>query len=452
MGEEFSETGDGIFSKWEQLAENIYLSDEWIHRKVETFNFDTNLGTTKLSSSYDVLIPPTFVEYGWIPVTNFDKINIKDLDIRDGFGGAMSTLTHKDNVQVGMNILKSGCPSDNSINERANELDTIEELNFPDLSIDDLINKIVTFDELEFLEPAEIDIRLEKNKLLDDYLKRLAPATKENKKELYRFLSALFIDAYVVWVQPTKNFVASERTIIKISHAIDLGVSYPNFFLLKLYEPNEIRINTRMCSSYHLQVKVPMGLFVTDLKIVSREESDEEVWTEDAFDPLLPAEIAHVKILGKNTNPDHFMKCSILSIRNGFARFVLWVSLSVCAFFLLGLVNHRSFKHPYSSLVVYNPNSVGTTILLITPAALMVFLAARPEHRLILSRMHVGRYSLYMSSGLLLVAAILLSGSLNYSNLDEKRGIAVVWAVCLGVSVWSALSTIWWFKFFTKKD
>ena len=163
---------------WNESSQAIYDSFRWIERKVETFSFDVDIGSTRRHSSYDMWIPKCFKKLGWLPVTNFKKEDLRDLDVRDGSENSLSTLTKTDNARLGVALLFSGLETknQNSVNERK-------------------LWEIVEFN-------PTTGSKLDRDTLLSGY----SALTSHANKDIYRFLSELLIDAF--------RFMNLEYTIV----------------------------------------------------------------------------------------------------------------------------------------------------------------------------------------------------------------------------------------------
>ncbi len=404
---------------WNESSQAIYDSFRWIERKVETFSFDVDIGSTRRHSSYDMWIPKCFKKLGWLPVTNFKKEDLRDLDVRDGSENSLSTLTKTDNARLGVALLFSGLETknQNSVNERK-------------------LWEIVEFN-------PTTGSKLDRDTLLSGY----SALTSHANKDIYRFLSELLIDAFILWIQlppDLKSDLKSEhRLIVKITHEYDLASPIKkNGIKSGSNQLRRIDINTRMCGSYHLEVRAPLGQLVSRLQIISVINGKDY---EHRTDTKTPTQVAHTTSPGKNTNPDQYAIFSILRRRSNFELLALLTTFCLTSFLLLAVLNFYVDRYWKFNLVRGDANSLGTTILLVGPAVIMLFLASQPEHRLVASLVRMGKVALYTSAGILITIAALLSGILDESHLWEKRSAWVIWAICLISSSVTTWKTTRWF-------
>lgn len=401
---------------WRQVSLEVYSSFKWIERKVETFSFDVELGTTRRHSSYDMWVPEPFKKLGWLPVTNFKKEDLRDLDVRDRSERALSTLTKTDNVRLGVALLFSGLAPANQ--NQANW---------------DKILQIVKFD-------PDFQSQLDRDTLLSEYQSMIDPAYRD----VYRFLSQLLIDAFILWVQFPEKLDSDYRLIVKISHEYDLPAPITKSGIIQRNKNlRRIDINTRMCGSYHLEVRAPLGQLVSQLRIISRKIDDGDY--EYRKDTKTPTQVAHTTSPGSNSNPDQYAVFSILRRRGAFECLSLITTLFLSLFLLIALINFLVERYCRINLVKLDANSLGTTILLVGPAVIMLFLASQPEHQLVASLVKAGKRALYTSAAILFAAAALLSGIFSENHRIEKWIIWGIWAFCLIYSFWTSWVTVRWF-------
>ena len=348
---------------WQTVANLIYESHLWIERKVDCLSFDSTSGGTKLSTSYDLWLPVELQTFGWIPLTNFKKETLKDFSIRSGSGASLATLVREDNVKAGAALLGSGCDPKAVTQETKDFLTKL--VNFPNAPDGDPKLKLA-HDE-------------EKAHILLTYKKMIISP----KPDTYRFLSEMMIDGFILWVQPAIDHIGDRRIIIKVSREVDLQVPKSQLNLFKKDKTLiELGITTGTCSSYHLEVKAPVGMLVGRLQIVEKVLNTRPVRVGDL---RIPSQIGHVNMKGGNHNPEAIGIFSILVWRGGFSRFVMNISFIVFTLLSLSLLNYFLPGLSRAPLVTESGkiDALGSTIILVGPAIIMLFLASQMEHRII---------------------------------------------------------------------
>lgn len=422
---------------WREVARSIFEAHKWIERKVETLEFDTSHGSTRITSSFDLIAPLCFSQLEWIPVTIFEKKNLIDLDIRDSSGHALATLVRKDNVSFGMELLFSGCKRNRNLDETLN-----------------LLNKIVDF-SAERLHPrlSEDDLKKEKEELIQQLNDILLISTKN----MYMFLAELLIDAFIFWVQLPTDHVFGRREIVKISRELEIPYrdQTPKAKDNRAYGLS-VNVVTTMCSSYHIEVHAPNGLLIKNLRILELRPTVKSGKREvrrfvAGRSNGQASQIVHAKSRRTNRRYSSLARFHITSQRDNFARMSLCASLLVFLLYFLGVIDFFVKHFLHQNLIAPNEGSIGTTILLVGPAILLFFLANQPEHQMVSYILRPGRRHLFASASGLVLSAFLLSGSINETLTGLRYTSWSLWTFGLILSTWSFRSVWVWFNLWTTK-
>lgn len=435
MGEtDSTSTGNEVDSTiqiaWKEAAKYGFNSSQWIERKVDSIEFDADKGATRISTSYDFWTPDCYKEIGWIPLAVFVKRDLVDLDIRDASGTSLPTLIRRENVSFGMSLLFSGVKQDSK-----------------GMEILEILNKIVDFSTPDQLTGEQRKIIFaNKRGLIEEYLTYVESA----EQHIYRYLAELLMNRFVLWVQiPTSyNNPAARREIIKISQekAFPYIKQTPSYKKKRQYQIR-YAIDIDRSASFHLEVRVPLGMLVKDLLILEPRFTERVVLGRS--DNEL-GQILHVNTKRLVSRRRSYARFSVVSERNTFARISLGSSIIVAMLYVLGIANFVYIHQLHKSFMAPNGNVIGTTILLVGPAIMLFFLANQPEHHLVATVLRIGRRSLLSSALLLVFASTLLSGELN-ENLDWLEDLVKgLWTCGFLISLWSLWSCLKWFLYWTQ--
>lgn len=413
-----------------QIAELIFNSKTWMHRKVETWTFGED-GTTRRSLSFDLTVKKEFKKLGYVPLTFLDKKVLKSLDVRSASGVSLSTLTTAENTNLAVKLLAAG------IDLNPSEVDAAEWQ----------LTEIVLWDSSDSFSGGAQEIYA---RMTDFYVEALPNRHREGLSYLVREL----FTGFILWVRIPADCNTEERTIFKISYHIDLESSsfapelvnlhwikkaYARLINLFSAVPFQIGLNTKWGSRYHLEVRAPIGFVVKDLTVFSYTDPEFKKFVASSSES---AQVSHLT-LDANRNYDSEAQIMVVANRSGFFNTVRAATHSISILLVIPLFLwclKDSITEIDKSMNFNLTNGNAVTLLLLGPAILITFLATTSEHTIISNRRRIGRVSLYASGAILTIAALTLSGV-----ISSPKWVLNIWAILAVVSTLNSVLTEYWF-------